>query len=87
MNRLDCLDDALIALAVLLHEHGPACVCGPCTAYTQATALVPKLDHLLAILESWSTAEWEEEQDEAVISQESLRDALRVLDDDTTAGT
>lgn len=84
MNRLDCLDDALLALAVFLHAHGPACVCGPCTAYAQATALLPRLEHLLTILEHWSTAEWEEGEDEAGITQEDLQEALRVLDADNT---
>lgn len=61
MSRLDCLDDALIALAVVLHDHGPACVCVPCTAYAQATALLPRLGHVLAILEGWSRGEPAEE--------------------------
>ena len=57
MNRLDCLDDALIALAVLLHDHGPACVCLPCTAYAASKALLPRLAHVLAILQAWERGE------------------------------
>lgn len=82
MSRLDVVEDALTALAAFLdaHGHGAACVCGPCTAYRQATELLIQLDHLLTILEAWNTAEWVE-GDYAVITQEELQEALRVLDD------
>ena len=60
MSRLDCLDNALIALAVCLHEHGPACVCVPCTALAASQALLPRLGDVLAILEAWSRGEAEE---------------------------
>lgn len=66
MSRLDVLDAALLALAVLLHDHGPACVCGPCTAYAQATALLPRLGHVLAILQAWARGDaddWIQPQD------------------------
>jgi hypothetical protein len=54
MSRLDVLDDALIALARCLHAHGPACVCVPCRALTASQALLPRLAHVLVVLEAWS---------------------------------
>ena len=59
-DHLDCLDAALIALAVCLHDHGPACVCGPCTALAQSQALLPRLGDVLAIITAWSRGEAEE---------------------------
>lgn len=80
MSRLDCLDDALIALAAFLdaHGHGAACVCGPCTAYAQALALLPRLDHLVRVLKAWSHLVAGEHD---IITAEDLALALRLLDD------
>jgi len=83
MNRLDVIEDALLALAAFLdrHGHGPACVCGPCTASAQATALLPRLEHLLKILDAWSRGEAEDP-----ILPEDLRYVLDVvLEDDHPA--
>ena len=60
VNRLDVLEDALIALAVCLHAHGPACVCVPCTALAASQGLLVRLGLVLTILEVWSRGEAEE---------------------------
>ena len=60
MSGLGDLHDALSALAVCLHDHGPACVCGPCTALAPAQGLLTRLGDVLAILTAWSRGEAEE---------------------------
>jgi hypothetical protein len=54
MNHLEVIEDALSALEICLYSHGPACVCTSCTASRQATALLPRLAHVLSILAAWS---------------------------------
>ena len=74
MNHLAVLDDALIALAVCLHAHGPACVCAPCTALLASQGLLVRLGFVLAIMEGWSRGEAQEP-----ILPEDLRYLLDVV--------
>lgn len=59
-----------------LHAHGPACVCPGCTACQQGRRMLPRLDLLLTILESWSEAAQEEP-----ITAQDLRRLLTLLEE------
>ena len=78
-NRLDVLDEALIALAVCLDDHGPACVCVPCTALAASQGLLVRLAHVLAILQAWER----EEAEEPILPQD-IGMLLTMLDEDST---
>jgi hypothetical protein len=79
MSRLDVVEHALSALSICLYTHGPACVCTSCTAYGQATALLPRLAQVLAILEAWSR-----EEDEEPLLPLDISMLLRLLEEDST---
>lgn len=82
MSELDVLEHALNALALCLYAHGPACVCSSCTALGQATALLPRLAHVLLILAAWARGEADE-----TLHPQDIGRLLRMLDDDANAAT